>query len=284
MLWLVALAGLARAECDNGALADALAEARARYAAVDEAGFRDAMARSEAALACMREPVRRPNVAEWHRTTALLVAVDGGAGSRERVIAGLRAGLEIDPTLSIFPGALPENYWVARYDEARALTLGAAVPLTGPVVVDGVSGGSRRAGLPALVQCLDDGGGVQWTRVIGADEPAPACVPAPAPAPAETSPVALNAQLSDPCEGRLSRGATWGLVGAAGAFALGSAGLYLWNDALYDTYTSWPATGDRDAYDAQRVRVNAVGAASVASGALAAGLAVPVVVKGCFGR
>ena len=54
--------------------------------------------------------MRRPNVAEWHRTTALLVAVDGGAGSRERVIAGLRAGLEIDPTLSIYPGALPENY------------------------------------------------------------------------------------------------------------------------------------------------------------------------------
>lgn len=274
MWWLVAWTGLARAECDNGALADALALARERYAAVDEAAFRAAISRAEATFACMREPIWRPTVAEWHRTTALLVAVDGGEGSRERVVSGLRAGLEIDPTLSIFPGALPENFWVARYDEARALPLGADLPVVGPVVVDGQPGGARRVGLPAVVQCLDDGGGVQWTHLVGADEPVPTC--APKAARVEATPVGPS------CEGRFSPGATWLTLGGTAVAAGASAGLYLWNADARERYAGFAVGDSLDAHTRTWHEVNRTGAGFVAATALTAGLSVPLALNACF--
>lgn len=273
MLWLVALVGFARAECDNGALADALALARSRYAAVDEDGFREAMSAAEATFSCMREPIWRPTVAEWHRTTALLVAVDGGLTSRERVVTGLRAGLEIDPTLAIFPGALPDNYWVARYHEARSLALGAELPVLGPVVVDGQPGGARRVGLPAVVQCLDEGGGVQWTQVVGADDPVPTCTPRAA--------VTLP-KPAGPCEGRLSRGATWGMLGGTAVAAGASAGLYLWNTDARERYAGFSMGDSLDDHTATWSEVNRTGAAFWAATALTAGLAVPFALNACF--
>ena len=122
--WLCLMLGLARAECDNSTLADQLTDARNRYAKMDEAGFRSSLSAAQNTLACMGEPLRRSVAADWHRADALLAAVDGS--DRARVVADLRAALEIDPTVSLFPGALPDTYWTARYAEAHALALGEA--------------------------------------------------------------------------------------------------------------------------------------------------------------
>ena len=276
MVWWLALFGLAWADCDNGALTDALAEARSRYASVDEAAFRAAMDHARVTLGCMREPLWRPTVAEWHRTTALLVAVNGGEGSRERVIAGLRAGLEIDPTLSIFPGALPENYWVARYDEARALDIGPELPVAGPVVVDGRDHGGRHAALPAVVQCLDAAGGVQWTREILAEETMPACE---AKAPVAALP---TAPPPDPCAGRLSHAATWGVLGGTAVAAAGSAGLYLWNANARAHYSAFTTEDSREEFTKTWREVNGTGAAFLGAGLLAVGLGTTLGLKACF--
>lgn len=277
MLWWLAL-GLARAGCDNAELQDRLAQARARYAAEDEDGFYAAMEAASASLGCLHEPLSRSSAAEWLRASALEGAVRGGPGVRERVVGALRAGLELDPTLALFPGALPESYWSARYAEARALTLGptrAAVASPGAGMrVDGVAEAALHPELPAVVQCVAADGEVLWTRALPAGEAPPTCEAPlrptePAPAPPR-------------CADRMSRGATWGLAGGTLALVGSSAALYLWNTRAIADYESVVREDGEDALRAARFRTNLSGVGSVAAGALAGVGGAALVWKGCF--
>lgn len=280
MLWLAAL-GLARAGCDNTDLQDQLALARTRYASQDEAGFRGAMEAAERNLSCLDEPLRRPTAAEWHRASALEAAVSGGPDARERVVAALRAGLELDPTLALFPGALPEAYWAARYEEARALVLAPSQATTAGVgarlSVDGDPAAGRRVELPAVLQCSNSDGAINWTRALGPGEAAPPCEAAPRVA---VEPVV--AEPEDACGGRLSRGASLGLLGGALALGGASAGLSLWNAAAWEDYLAVPPGGTEEELLAARRLTNGTLLGAATSGALALGAAGGLAWKGCF--
>ncbi len=282
-LWLVAL-GPAWAGCDNASLQDHLAEARARYASQDEAGFRAAVAAADEDLGCLGEPLRRAVATEWHRTQALLTAVSGGPAARERVVGALRAGFELDPTIALFPGALPEAYWSARYEEARALSLSPATPpLAGPnasLSVDGVPGGGLRRELPALLQCSNSSGLVLWTRALAPGEATPVCeAPPPAIAAPQEPPVEPPQER---CAGRLSRKASFGLAGGALGLAGASAGLYVFNRAFAEAYDQLGAEDGQEALEQHASLTNGTGTASVLTGVASLGAAGALALRGCF--
>ncbi len=285
VLWL---ALPAHAACDNASLQDHLSEARDRYARQDEDAFRAAMSAAAQDLGCMTEPLRRGTAADWHRTQALLAAVSGGPGARERVVASLRAGLELDPTLALFPGALPESYWSSRNQEARALTLSAPTAVLAEpgarLSVNGSLEEGRRAELPALLQCSNSSGAPIWTRDLAPGEPTPAC----APLPSVQEPV--KEEPPPACAGRLSRGASFGLLGGALVATGGSLGFFLWNQSLEADYADVLAADPsaRDPVQAEAdLRALAAGQnrtaiGSVAAATLAGGAAGAVVLRGCF--
>lgn len=283
--WLLVLvSGLAEAECDNSTLADQLADARRRYTNMDEAGFRLAVSAAHDTLACLGQPLRRSVAADWHRADALLTAVDGR--DKARVVADLRAAMEIDPTISLFPGALPESYWTARYAEARALPLGEQRPLAveaGALLnVDGMAVSARWDALPALVQCDSEDGEVLWTAALQPGEPARVCAPrAPAPLAASTGTDGAHVERTR-CDGRLSRGATWGLTGGVLGLAGASAGLVALNGTAYERYEAvGPDDSERELYRAYLgTRITGFGA--IGAGLGAGVLVLPIAFKGCF--
>lgn len=282
-LGLAALA-TARAECDNADVQDHLAEARAAYAGQDEARFVAEMAAAEQDLFCLSEPIRRSVAADWHRARAIQAAVSGGPRSRERVVSSLRAGLELDPTVALFPGALPEAYWSSRYEEARTLPAPAAQPVEvqggGQAYVNGTLDAPRPAGLPAVLQCGSPTRGIEWTRSLAPDEPVPECRPL-----VLRTPMAVSEPEPPPparCEGRLSRGATFGLLGGTVLSAGAGAGLAVWNTSAYAAYEAMTEDDGADALIAASKVVNGTQLGAFAAGALAVGGAAGLAWRGCF--
>lgn len=282
-LGLAALA-TARAECDNAGVQDHLAEARAAYASQDETRFVAEMTAAEHDLFCLTEPVRRSVAADWHRARALQAAVSGGPGSRERVVSSLRAGLELDPTVALFPGALPEAYWSSRYQEARALPtpaeLAVAAEADGTAYINGALGAPRLEGLPAVMQCLSPARGVEWTRSLAADEEAPECRPL-----ILRTPLPVSEPQPEPtprCAGRMSRGATYGLLGGAVVAAGTGAGLAAWNGRAYAAYEAIGSDDSAEELIAASERVNRTQTGAIAAGALALGGALGLAWRGCF--
>lgn len=282
--WLVLVLGVARAECDNSTLADQLTDARRRYAEMDEAGFRSSLSAAQNTLACMGEPLRRSVAADWHRADALLAAVDGR--DRTRVVADLRAALEIDPTMSVFPGALPDNYWTARYAEARALALGdpqaLSVALGALITLDGMAVGARWSALPSLVQCSTEDGRVLWTEAVLPGQAPRACAPPPPP-PLATSTGVDGAHVERTrCDGRLPRGATWGMTGGVLALAGASAGLVKLNGVAWERYQAVGPDDTEDDLHRAWLETRVTGFGAIGAGAAAGLLVVPIAVKGCF--
>lgn len=282
--WLLLWTGLARAECDNSTLADQLNDARNRYTNMDEAGFRASLSAARDTLACMGEPLRRSVAADWHRADALLTAVDGR--DKARVVADLRAALEIDPTISLFPGARPESYWTARYAEARALPLGEqrAVPVEAGALVtlDGMALSARWSALPVLEQCSTADGRVLWTAALLAGETSRACAP-PAPAPLAASTDTTGAHVErGPCDNRLSRGATWGMVGGVLGLAGASAGLVALNGQAWERYQGVTAADTEDDLYRAYIGTRVTGFGAIGAGTAAGLLVLPIAFKGCF--
>ncbi len=283
--WLLVLvSGLARAECDNSTLADQLTDARVRYSKMDEAGFRLAVAAAHDTLACLGQPVRRSVAADWHRVDALLTAVDGR--DKGRVVSDLRAAMEIDPTISLFPGALPESYWTARYAEARALSPGEervlAVEAGALVTVDGMALSIRREALPALVQCGAEDGTVLWTSALQPGEDARVCAPrAPAPLAASTGTDGAHVER-DRCDNRISRGGTWGMTGGVLALAGASAGLVALNGPAYERYQAITAEDTESELYRAYLLTRITGFGAIGAGAGAGLLILPIAFKGCF--
>lgn len=142
---------------------------------LDEAAFRDTVARARASVPCLAGPVSPADAAAWHLVSAVAAWFedpDHPATAVDHLRAALAAGLEPDARPGVIPPGSPMD---ASVTSARAaLPGGSPLPDRSPLTLR-VDGRWTADGppLPALLQ-LEGPRGVLWSASLPAPWPLPA--------------------------------------------------------------------------------------------------------------
>ncbi len=268
MLILLSVAAALACPATTASLDHDIAEATARYLALDLDGFDAASSAVLAEATCLVEPASPATAAGLHRTRALRAWVARDTPGMLAALAAMRAAAPetpIDPRL-VPPGSrLHEVYEAARPDAGRM----AALPGGGWVVdgrPDALLAPLARA---TLVQHLDPGGGAPetWYFPVGAD--LDQLAPTPAPLAPEPLPVAGSQVAALPTTLRPAHTSRTLAIGSGAALLVGAASLLAAATTRAEYLASGPEDGPREDLYALNI---ATGTAGLAGCTAAVGL------------
>jgi hypothetical protein len=222
-------------------LTDTLDRAEAAWSGADEPAFLLRMEEAFLELNCVDAVVAPPLSARIHRDTGLWLYASGDKDGAGRAFASAR---RVESGHVLPPGFAPPTHPVRTLFDASSpdpATTAAPTPLAGTLLFDGTPGDRPSAG-PAIAQLQAADGALDWTRYLRVDHDLPPYAAVVAASPPPDDPVAPPAP---PPRERNPAGPAvrWGLVGGAGAFAVGSGVFALVARTTQDTMqTEPPAT------------------------------------------
>lgn len=169
MLWTTALALAAETGCeDTMTLQDVsglVANAERAFASLDREGFsaaHDRLLRVE----CINEPLNTVASAGIFRVRALQSHLQRSADDIKQNTAAMAEIDPLPPSSDITPKGHPvRNAWELARDGAPSPTEPLPVPLGGRIRIDGRDTLELALKRPSLVQFVEDGGVVGWTRI-----------------------------------------------------------------------------------------------------------------------
>lgn len=268
MILLLALAGSpAHAACPAPTTAadvlTPLADAAAKFGAMEVDGFLSDTDQAFAALPCLSEKADRALAAEVHRMRGLRAMVDRDPDLARRAFAAARA---IEPGYGFPVSVVPEDNLIRAEYSALNATTGALAPVPEPgggaLSFDGRDTGNRRpTEFPTLVQYVDADGKVVTTAYLlpGAgmiDYPLKSAAPDPLP-------------IEPPKVAKDKGGVNVPMLGGAGVFAVAAGGMWAASAIGHNTFEEATTVED---LDRGRAMANNMGYGAVASGIIAAGL------------
>lgn len=174
MILLLSASAMACPPSTSAAVATELRAAHKAFEDLDDKGFQGRLDAARALLPCVDEPVPSSVAAVWHRLEGLRAFSERDLPEAERQFAAARLA---DP-MYVFPETLiPANSPVHGHYEALSLDTMERTPLAPPkqgtLLLDGLSGGAHRHGLPVLFQHLDDDGHRLHAEVLAPGQPVP---------------------------------------------------------------------------------------------------------------
>lgn len=267
MIVLVALLALPfgrAADCTPSTLVDLrgpLADGEAGVVELEEDAVHAAVARLDAGLRCLTEPLAPVDVAAVHRLHAYGSFVRGDAADA-RATFGAARGADpawVIPERLAPPGTpLRELFNTASLDVA---TESVAIPMGTSLLIDGVRTAERPLERPAVMQLLSSSGRVLESVWLTEDQPMP-----------DWSRHAEVVVASHVGPGAHRSPAVWWIAG--GAAILAGAGVYSWAVIDHGTYVNLDNGLDEAGLSALRTRANTKVAISGGLGVVGIGLGI----------
>jgi hypothetical protein len=178
MLLSLLISGALATDCDRGwsrkAVLSSVSEAEQAHAELDVEGLHSAADEVRARLVCVGEPFTPVDAARLHRVEALSRFAGGDRDGAAMAFAASRA---LEPDWAFPANQVAETHPLRGvYKELpvhSAAYAGVPSPATGSVLIDGAERRGRPKDWPALVQILDDEGGVLTSAYLWPDDAFP---------------------------------------------------------------------------------------------------------------
>lgn len=264
---LLALPGVGAADCTPTVPADLrgpLADGESGVVELEEDAVSDAVARLDAGLRCLTEPLAPVDVAAAHRLHAYGAFVRGDAGDA-RAAFGAARGADpawVIPERLAPPGTpLRDLFNTASLDVA---TESVAIPPGTSLWIDGVRTTERPLERPAVMQLLSSAGRVMESVWLTEDQPMPDW--------SRHAEVLAGLSVGQPAPVAHRNPAPWWIAG--GAAILAGAGVYSWAVIDHGTYVDLDNGLDEAGLSSLRARANTKVATSGGLGVVGIGLGI----------